>query len=88
MAIGTPFRFGLVCVVALGDQTKLPFFKGLETKRASEVVDRIGDIFAELRAMFGPDVKITRFHSDRGTEFVNKDMARMLREKTYLADNE
>ena len=34
--------------------------------------------------MFGPGVKITRFHSDRGNEFVNNDMARMLREKNIL----
>ena len=79
-AIGTDFRYLLVGVVTLDDedQSRLPFVKGLTSKKGEEVAMKIQEILIEVRAITGARHSLVRFHSDAGKEFVNAETKKVL----------
>ena len=74
---GLKFRY-LLAVVAIDQEgKKLPYCRGLQSKRGQEVSAALSSIIKELRAL-NPTVKFTRFHTDSGKEFLNADVERVL----------
>ena len=80
-ALGTNYRYLLVAVITMEDGvSRLPFVKGLASKRGEEVATKIQDILIELRAITGAQKSIVRLHSDAGKEFINAETKKVVDE--------
>ncbi len=79
-AVGTKYKYLMVAVFNTGrGGINLPFVRGLESTAANHAVKAVSNTLAEVNSMMGEGVAC-RFHSDVGSEFLNKEMSRMLDE--------
>ena len=81
------FKYLLVVVAIDQHGRKLPFCRGLQTKRGQEVSIVVESIIKEVRAL-DPSVEFVRFHTDAGKEFLNADLEEVLgKYKIYQTHN-
>ena len=75
---GLGYRYLLVLIAIDKEGRRLPFCRGLRSKRGAEVSIAVESVIKEIRAL-DPDVEFVRFHTDAGKEFLNTDVEKMLR---------
>ena len=71
------YKYLLVMVAIDKENRKLPFCRGLKTKRGAEVSIAVESILKEIRTL-DPAVEFVRFHTDAGKEFLNADLDEVL----------
>ena len=78
-ALGTSCTYLLVAVVTTNEKgIRLPFTKGLSSKKGDDVARAISSILVELKEIVGYQA-IVRFHSDAGGEFTSAAVQALLR---------
>ena len=75
---GVGFRYLLVIVAIDKEGRRLPFCRGLQSKRGAEVGIAVESIIKEIRVL-DPAVEFVRFHTDAGKEFLNSDVEQILK---------
>ena len=79
--MATNFRYMMIVVIRLEKGKNLPFVRVLAVKEAGGIVAALQSTLAELNSLFGTMPPISRFHSDEGGEFMNKEVAAFLLSK-------
>ena len=81
-SVGTDYCYLLVGVITLESSgRRLPFVKGMSSKKAEETAKKLEEILIEVRAITGDNKSVVRFHSDAGKEFLNKEVKKVLDER-------
>ena len=80
------FKYLLVLVAIDREGRKLPFCRGLQTKRGLVVSMAVESILKELRCL-DPSAEFVRFHTDAGREFINQDVEEVFRKYRLYQTN-
>ena len=77
VAFGTEYRYMLVVVAVDKKGRKLPFVRGLRSKKGLEVSGVMESIVKEVRCL-DPGMEFVRFHTDSGRELLNPEVTEVL----------